>query len=94
METSVCVFSKFYSDSYLVYIYTVINQYNNLWGCFLKKNKMKKSIVLVAVVSVMFASCGRSGWSCKKRYCEVKKDKIEAFKNQIIVEEECALVQP
>ena len=55
---------------------------------------MKKSIVLVAVVSVMFASCGRSGWSCKKRYCEVKKDKIEAFKNQILVEEECTMVQP
>ena len=55
---------------------------------------MKKSIVLVAVVSVMFASCGRSGWSCKKRYCEVKKDKIETFKNQIIVEQECVMVQP
>jgi len=55
---------------------------------------MKKSIVLVAVVSVMFASCGRSGWSCKKRYCEVKKDKIEAYKSQILVEKECAVVQP
>ena len=58
------------------------------------EKKMKKSIVLVAVVSVMFASCGRSGWSCKKRYCEVKKDKIETFKNQIILEQECVMVQP
>jgi len=63
-------------------------------GVILKKNKMKKSIVLVAVVSVMFASCGRSGWSCKKRYCEVKKDKVEAMKSKIIVENKCAIVQP
>ena len=55
---------------------------------------MKKSIVLVAVVSVMFASCGRSGWSCKKRYCEVKKDKIEAMKSEFVVEGECAIAQP
>jgi len=78
-----------------MYIYHVINQYNNLGGYFFKrKDKMKKSIVLVAVVLVMFASCGRSGWSCKKRYCEVKKDKIETFKNQIMVADECAIAQP
>lgn len=55
---------------------------------------MKKSIVLLAVVSVMFASCGRSGWSCKKRYCEIKKDKIEAMKSKLVVKNQCALVRP
>ncbi len=58
-----------------------------------KKKNMKKSIVLVAVVSVMFASCGKSGWSCKKRYCEVKKDRIEAFKKEILIEQECVVAQ-
>ena len=83
----------FFYLSFFLYIY-IVNQYDDLGGCFWKENKMKKSIVLVAVFSVMFASCGRSGWSCKKRYCEVKKDKIEAMKSEFVVEGECAIAQP
>jgi hypothetical protein len=39
---------------------------------------MKHSILLIAIISIVLTSCGGSGWSCKKRYCEVKK--TETFK--------------
>lgn len=50
---------------------------------------MKKSIVLVAAVSLLLASCGGSRWSCKKRYCDVKEVKTEIIKT-----EQTALVTP
>lgn len=35
---------------------------------------MKKSIVLLGAVCLLLGSCGGSGWSCKKRYCDVSQD--------------------
>lgn len=36
-----------------------------------------KKLALIATVSVLLASCGGSGWSCKKRYCDINKTQIK-----------------
>ncbi len=53
---------------------------------------MKRSVVLIAVLSILLASCGGSGWSCKKRYCDIKK--VDIVKKEIMFPEKVVLVQP
>jgi hypothetical protein len=42
---------------------------------------MIKKIFIVTVASVMLASCGCSGWSCKKRYVDHTKKPDDKVRN-------------
>jgi len=57
---------------------------------------MKKRIyILGLLVLFMTASCGSSGWSCKKRYCSTPtKTSIETITNNCVAELENPLVTP
>ena len=55
---------------------------------------MKKSILITAVLSILLTSCGGSGWSCKKSYCETQKSKVDMTKNEVMCLEEKILVKP
>ena len=48
-----------------------------------------KKIILTIATGVVLASCS-SGWSCKKRYCDVKK--IEAYKKDLLVAKEIVAI--
>jgi len=48
-----------------------------------------KKIILTIAIGVIFASCS-SGWSCKKRYCDVQKK--EAFKKNTLATKETIVV--
>lgn len=51
---------------------------------------MKNRIAIVALISVVFISCGRRGWSCKKRYCTIEKTKT-LIENDLY-KQNCAVV--
>ena len=42
---------------------------------------MKKSLIIIVLVSFLFSSCGsRKGWSCKKRYAVIESEVLEVDK--------------
>lgn len=55
---------------------------------------MKRQVAIVAVLSILLASCGGSGWSCKKSYCEAQKNKIDITKKEVMFPERIELVCP
>jgi len=44
----------------------------------------KKTLLLAAITSILLASCGGSGWSCKKRYCDVNNTENNIVKPSVI----------
>ena len=51
-----------------------------------------KKVILTIAIGVVLASCS-SGWSCKKRYCDVqKKEKIK--KNILATKETITITKP
>lgn len=48
-----------------------------------------KKVILTLAAGVVLASCS-SGWSCKKRYCDVQKK--EVFKKNILATKEIIAV--
>lgn len=55
---------------------------------------MKRQAVLIAVVSILLASCGGSGWSCKKSYCDIQKERMDLIKTDTIAQQKQVLVKP
>jgi len=41
-----------------------------------------KILTLIVVTSLLFISCGSSGWSCKKRYCDLQPSKTTVDQNE------------
>jgi len=56
------------------------------------KNHIMKKVILILVVGVVLASCS-SGWSCKKRYCDVQKKEI-LKKNILAAKESIVVTKP
>lgn len=55
---------------------------------------MKKRIILVAVFSILLASCGGSSWSCKKSYCDAKKVNVNMTENEVMFPKEVTSTKP
>jgi len=51
-----------------------------------------KKVALTIAIGVVLASCS-SGWSCKKRYCDVQKKEIYK-KNVLAAKETLAIAKP
>jgi len=51
-----------------------------------------KKVILTIAIGVVLASCS-SGWSCKKRYCDVQKKEVYK-KNILVTKETIAIAKP
>jgi len=58
----------------------------------LNQNHIMKKAILTITIGVVLASCS-SGWSCKKRYCDVQKKEIFK-KNTLAAKETIAVAKP
>ena len=51
-----------------------------------------KKVILTMAIGVVLASCS-SGWSCKKRYCDVQKKEMYK-KNMLVAKETITVAKP